>query len=275
MDKKTFKKLKTFSKGGRVKLKQGDVITTAANEDANINQNDLDLDEAVDVGIKEQEDMNKKDLVSMAAAATITATGVNADINKAVENNILPKQKPVELLETNSALIKGKKISNLIETKLNERGIKNSKNIANGLTGNIYAENSKFITNQEEIGDINTLKDKQRGYGLFQFTDYKNSNGELIGHKTEYNKYLNNNNKADNAESQIDYVLDNIFKKNSGFDVGAGNKKELKLVFSEGDSSDIAKIFMKLWERPADESSLSKRIKFAKELFKANNTVDN
>ena len=118
------------------------------------------------------------------------------------------------------------------------------------------------------------IKDKQRGYGLFQFTDYKNSNGELIGHKTEYNKYLNNNNKADNAESQIDYVLDNIFKKNSGFDVGVGNKKKLKLVFSEGDSSDIAKIFMKLWERPADESSLSKRIKFAKELFKDNNTVD-
>ena len=248
--------------GGKIRktFKKGDVVTSD--------------DGFVDVEKAKEKEMDKKDVAAALIAGTITTTGVNADINKAVENNILPEQKPVELLETNSALIKGKKISNLIETKLNERGIKNSKNIANGLTGNIYAENSKFITNQEEIGDINTLKDKQRGYGLFQFTDYKNSNGELIGHKTEYNKYLNNNNKADNAESQIDYVLDNIFKKNSGFDVGVGNKKKLKLVFSEGDSSDIAKIFMKLWERPADESSLSKRIKFAKELFKDNNTVD-
>jgi len=248
--------------GGKIRktFKKGDVVTSD--------------DGFVDVEKAKEKEMDKKDVAAALIAGTITTTGVDADINKAVENNIVPKQKPVELLETNSALMKGKKISNLIETKLNERGIKNSNNIANGLTGNIYAENSKFITNQEEIGDINTLKDKQRGYGLFQFTDYKNSNGELIGHKTEYNKYLNNNNKADNAESQIDYVLDNIFKKNSGFDVGAGNKKELKLVFSEGDSSDIAKIFMKLWERPADESSLSKRIKFAKELFKTNNTVD-
>jgi GH24 family phage-related lysozyme (muramidase) len=34
--------------------------------------------------------MNIKDLASVAAAATIATTGVDADINKAVENNILP-----------------------------------------------------------------------------------------------------------------------------------------------------------------------------------------
>ena len=125
---------------------------------------------------------------------------------------------------------KGKEISNIIKTKLDERGIKNSKNISDGITGNIYAENSNFISSQEEIGDINKLKDNQKGYGLFQFTDYKNKKGELVGHRTEYNKYLIKNNKEDNSDSQIDYVLDNIFTKGkgSGFDIGAGNKEMLK-----------------------------------------------
>ena len=38
--------------------------------------------------------MNIKDLASVAAEATIATTGVDADINKAVENNILPP--PIE-----------------------------------------------------------------------------------------------------------------------------------------------------------------------------------
>ena len=177
------------------------------------------------------------------------------------------KLKTVDLPETNTTLIKGKEISNLIQSKLQDRGIDNSKNIANGITGNIYAENSKFITNQEEVGDINELKDKQRGYGLFQFTDYKNKKGELVGHRTEYNKYLVTKSKEDNADSQIDYVLDNIFNKNSGFDIGAGNKKQLQLIFSKGNASDIAEMFMKRYENPKDDSSLAKRIKFAKSLF--------
>ena len=177
------------------------------------------------------------------------------------------KLKTVNLPETNTTLIKGKEISNLIQSKLQDRGIDNSKNIANGITGNIYAENSKFITNQEEVGDINELKDKQRGYGLFQFTDYKNKKGELVGHITEYNKYLVAKSKEDNADSQIDYVLDNIFNKNSGFDIGAGNKKQLQLIFSKGNASDIAEMFMKRYENPKDDSSLAKRIKFAKSLF--------
>ena len=44
MDKNTFKKLKKFSKGGRVGFQKGDVVLTAASEDANVKQNDLDLD---------------------------------------------------------------------------------------------------------------------------------------------------------------------------------------------------------------------------------------
>ena len=178
------------------------------------------------------------------------------------------KLKTVDLPETNTTLIKGKEISNLIQSKLQDRGIDNSKNIANGITGNIYAENSKFITNQEEVGDINELKDKQRGYGLFQFTDYKNKKGELVGHRTEYNKYLVTKSKEDNADSQIDYVLDNIFTKGkgSGFDIGAGNKEMLRLTFSSANASNIADVFAQIYERPASDSSFKKRIDFANSL---------
>ena len=76
------KELKPFELGGlvlRKRFKKGDVVEAAAMEDINLNQ---------------QEDMNIKDLASVAAAASIATTGVDADINKAVENNILPP--PIE-----------------------------------------------------------------------------------------------------------------------------------------------------------------------------------
>jgi len=59
----------------RKRFKKGDAVEAAAMEDINLNK---------------QEDMNIKDLANVAAAATIATTGVNADINKAAENNILP-----------------------------------------------------------------------------------------------------------------------------------------------------------------------------------------
>ncbi|MEL0115227.1 MAG: phage tail tip lysozyme [Gammaproteobacteria bacterium] len=192
-----------------------------------------------------------------------------------VESPYLDEAEQLATKQTNNlkvdslTLDKGNKIATIIKNKLDEREIENSKNIAAGITGNIFAENSKFKYNQEEEGDINTLKDKQRGYGLFQFTDYKNKKGELVGHKTAYKKYLIDNDKPDNSESQIDYVLDNIFTKGkgSGFDIGAGNKEMLRLTFESGNATNIADIFMRLYERPKSESSLQKRIDFANKLF--------
>ncbi|MEK9907204.1 MAG: phage tail tip lysozyme, partial [Gammaproteobacteria bacterium] len=192
-----------------------------------------------------------------------------------VESPYLDEAEQLATKQTNNlkvdslTLDKGNKIATIIKNKLDEREIENSKNIAAGITGNIFAENSKFKYNQEEEGDINTLKDKQRGYGLFQFTDYKNKKGELVGHKTAYKKYLIDNDKPDNSESQIDYVLDNIFTKGkgSGFDIGAGNKEMLRLTFESGNATNIADIFMRLYERPKSESSLKDRIDFANKLF--------
>ena len=73
--------LKPFSKGGRVKYESGDVVIPKKKPS--------------------EEDMNKKDLAAIAAAATIaTGVGVN-EMNKAVENKILPAKKPDVVVEKN------------------------------------------------------------------------------------------------------------------------------------------------------------------------------
>ena len=69
------KKRKKYNVGGAASVED-----TAATEDIN-----LTLIEKDNIN-----DMNKKDIASLATAAAITATGVDADINKAIENNILP-----------------------------------------------------------------------------------------------------------------------------------------------------------------------------------------
>ena len=133
------------------------------------------------------------------------------------------------------------------------------------IMGNIAIENSKFITNEEEIGDINTLKNKQRGYGLFQFTDYRDNTGKIVGHKTEYNKYLSNGNKRDSAQSQVDYVLANIFN-GQGHNIGAGNRTNLVGAITNGSVAEITDLFAKVWERPKNLNS-KKRIKKAQEFY--------
>ena len=235
---------KTFKKGGRVGYNEGDMVVPIAKPNNTIEGYTVTNDDNIN-----KEDEN------------------NNNLNTPLKEKTIDGEIPMKF--NDESIQKGKEISMIIENKLNERGIKNSKNIADGITGNIYAENSKFISNQEEVGDINKLKDKQKGYGLFQFTDYKNKKGELVGHRTEYKKYLINNNKKDNAESQVEYVLDNIFTKGkgSGFDIGAGNKEMLRLTFSSGNASNIADVFMQLYERPESDSSLKKRVDFAKSLF--------
>ena len=247
-------KLKKYSLGGQVArlgLSGGDIVDTFERK----------FNRGGRIGYEQGEEVilpRKKPSLTSSDKLDIIEMPIVDEEEKVIEN---------PLIVTENQLNKGKEISNIIKTKLDDREIKNSENIAAGITGNIFAENPKFISTQEEIGDINKLKDKQRGYGLFQFTDYKNKKGELVGHKTEYNKYLKNKNKEDSAESQIDYVLDNIFAKGSGLDIGAQNKEMLKLTFSEGNASNIAEIFMILWERPHNDSSLDDRINFAKKLF--------
>ena len=125
------------------------------------------------------------------------------------------------------------------------------------ILGNMFAEGEKFNFNQEE----NTTR-KRKGYGLFQFTDV--ADGE--GHRTEYFKYLENTNKKDSAESQIDYVLDNIYE-GIGYDIGAGNRIKLQNIFkNEKNILKITKAFHDIFERP-QPGSLGKRQNAAKKIY--------
>ena len=68
------------------------------------------------------------------------------------------------------------------------------------LLGNMYAEGGNFAFDQEEVTDR-----KNKGYGLFQFTDVRD--GE--GHRTEYFKYLQTNDKQD-----LVMILVQVIEKN-------------------------------------------------------------
>jgi len=125
------------------------------------------------------------------------------------------------------------------------------------ILGNMFAEGEKFNFNQEE----NTTR-KRKGYGLFQFTDV--ADGE--GHRTEYFKYLENTNKKDSAESQIYYVLDNIYE-GIGYDIGAGNRIKLQNIFkNEKSILKITKAFHDIFERP-QPGSLGKRQNAAEKIY--------
>jgi hypothetical protein len=184
---------------------------------------------------------------------------------------ILPVKKPsvekqVQLLKEEKPLVlsdnqknKGKEIYNIIKTKLSDKGIENPDNAAAAMTGNIFGENDTFIFDRQEEGDA-----EFKGHGLFQFTDA----AENKGHRTEYFKYINNNDKEDNIDSQIDYVLNGIFsKEKSGYDIGYGNKKKLIKSFNSDDVKTITQLFMEKYENPKNDKSLNKRIQFAKSLF--------
>lgn len=125
------------------------------------------------------------------------------------------------------------------------------------ILGNMFGEGEKFNFNQEE----NTTR-KRKGYGLFQFTDV--ADGE--GHRTEYFKYLENTNKKDSAESQIDYVLDNIYE-GIGYDIGAGNRIKLQNIFkNEKSILKITKAFHDIFEIP-QPGSLGKRQNAAEKIY--------
>ena len=125
------------------------------------------------------------------------------------------------------------------------------------LLGNMYAEGGNFAFDQEEVTDR-----ANKGYGLFQFTDVKD--GE--GHRTEYFKYLGTNDKQDSIESQIDYVMANIYQ-GIGYDIGAGNRKKLQKIFKTGTVEQITKAFHDIFERPQSPESLDKRINFADQAY--------
>ena len=139
-----------------------------------------------------------------------------------------------------------------VENAYNYLNTKLSPEASAALLGNISVESPAFNFKQEE-----KTNRKNKGYGLFQFTD--NKIGE--GHRSSYFKYLEETNKEDSIKSQIDYVLDNI-NQGIGYDIGAGNRKKLQKIFNTGTVEEITKAFHDIFERP-QPGSLEKRTKFA------------
>ena len=138
-----------------------------------------------------------------------------------------------------------------------------------GLMGSIDIESGgTFAFDRQE--DLYKHGDqKGDGYGLFQFTDYKNEEGELVGHLTEYKKYLEDNNLVDSSESQIDYVLDNIYL-GIGEDIGGDNRKKLQEVFKSGSPEEVTVMFTKIFERPQKGSEhMDRRMQSATQRFES------
>ena len=154
---------------------------------------------------------------------------------------------------------------NSLRSKLNSKA-------SAAILGNIYAENDTFKFNREEEGDINKLKDKERGYGLFQFTNYKDKeSGEIVGHRKEYFNYLENTGKEDSIQSQVDYVLDNIYN-GVGFNIGETNRETLRESFKNDSVKEIADKFMRIFENPKVKN-LDKRSNFALEAYEYYTTI--
>ena len=133
----------------RKNFKKGDVVEAAAMEDININA---------------KEDMNIKDIASVAAAATIATTGVDADINKAVENKILPP--PIEkkqILPEAKPLYAEKKFLDYIEKVENP-------NLKHGMIHKSAEGGNDTIAFGHKLTDKEIKENKVYGYSLNNLT---------------------------------------------------------------------------------------------------------
>ena len=122
-----------------------------------------------------------------------------------------------------------------------------------GIMGNIDVETAGSF-------DFEQRQDKGPGYGLFQFEE---------GHQTAYQKYLEDNNLMDRPESQIDYVLDNIYS-GTGHDIGETNRISLQRSFESGGPEEVALIFSRIFERPQKgKEHNDRRVKSALKRFES------
>jgi hypothetical protein len=210
---------------------------------------------------KEEKKIDVGDEDSPDLSASLDVTPRLASMKKKVGQGSITFKKFADNANMNNAY-------NSLRVRLNPKA-------SAALLGNIYAENDTFEFNREEAGDINELKDGQRGYGIFQFTNYKNKKGEIVGHRKEYFNYLQNTGKKDSIQSQVDYVLDNIYK-GIGLDIGAGHRETLRESFKNDSVKEITAKFMEIFERPDKEKQkLDKRSNFALEAYEHFSTIQN
>ena len=131
----------------------------------NIKKDEVD-DEVKRQTFNKGDEVNKKDLAAAVVAGTIAATGVDADINKAVENNILPES-------SNTFLLKNSEPVEVVEAPESEE------------QKPLFKEKLKESESSNNYSVVNT-----EGYmGAYQFgkarlDDYKKETGEEFDNKT-------------------------------------------------------------------------------------------
>jgi hypothetical protein len=155
------------------------------------------------------------------------------------EEKIIPKKKP--------------KITQfeLVRNSLSSTPYKLRNEAIAGILGNIAVETG-------ETFDYRTSQMGGPGRGLFQFEG---------GHSRAYEDYKKANNLSPSIGAQVSYVLDNIYK-GTGFDIGIKNRKDLQNIFATGTTSEIAKSFAEIFERPNPEKAkYEKRIQRANEIY--------
>ena len=147
----------------------------------------------------------------------------------------------VGLLEDNASPTNMEQVYNILsaDERLN-------KNAVAAIMGNIDVETDgsfDFMQQQYNGGP---------GYGLFQLEGIQ---------RKEYDKFLNENKLDDSANSQINYVMENVFGNKQNI-VGQGNAKKIRDAFANGDIDLATEIFMTKFERPKDQSKkqINKRI---------------
>jgi hypothetical protein len=120
-------------------------------------------------------------------------------------------------------------------------------NAVAGILGNIEVETGGSFNHEQQQAEGGP------GYGLFQF-DW---------HKPYYEEWLTTTDNTDSAQSQVDYMLDNIYGDSQSV-LGERNAAELRRVLSMGTAEEIATAFSDIFERPS-VSNMQRRIDAAEQ----------
>ena len=143
----------------------------------------------------------------------------------------------------------GRKIQDMKPEYANEgKKIENKKAIYSYLKENHFPNNDKAIAGilgqiDHETGGTFNWKEKEKGgfggHGLFMFTKGSKNNPRQF---ESFQKYLNDNNRSDSMEAQLDYFVDSIRKPGavpnpdgSGYYIGAGNAAVLNEMLADPD----------------------------------------
>jgi len=170
----------------------------------------------------------------------LALVGEKRNVIEGLLGKIMPMMSKVGLLVDDSSPTNMEQVYNILNS--DERL---SKNAVSAIMGNIDVETGGSF-------DFMQQQNKGPGYGLFQFEGIQ---------RQEYDKFLNENKLDDSANSQINYVMENIFGNKQNI-MGQGNAKKIRDAFANGDIDLATEMFMTKFERPKDQSQkqINKRI---------------